>query len=119
MSNTKILQNNIPALLKALDGMSLLPAARNGGLFVVNEARTLAAVDTGAMRESIHIEDAEVTESSAFVNVGPEVDYAIYQEFGTSKMKAQPFMRPAVDGNENQIVNVVGETVKMIIKANT
>jgi len=29
--------------------------------------------------------------------VGTAVDYGIYQEFGTRKMKAQPFIIPAVD----------------------
>ena len=30
-------------------------------------------------------------------NVGPAVDYAEYQEYGTSKMAAHPFMFPAVE----------------------
>jgi len=29
--------------------------------------------------------------------VGTPVEYAIYQEFGTRKMNAQPFLRPAMD----------------------
>lgn len=29
--------------------------------------------------------------------VGTPVEYAVYQEFGTRKMNAQPFLRPAMD----------------------
>lgn len=29
--------------------------------------------------------------------VGPTVEYAVYQEFGTSSQPARPFMRPALD----------------------
>ena len=29
--------------------------------------------------------------------VGPSVEYAVYHEFGTSKMEARPFMRPAAE----------------------
>ena len=29
--------------------------------------------------------------------VGSDVEYAVYVEYGTSKMKAQPYLRPAVN----------------------
>ena len=51
------------------------------------EAKGVCPVDTGNLRSSIHIEtgDCEAT-------VGTNVEYAPYVEFGTYKMKAQPFM---------------------------
>jgi HK97 gp10 family phage protein len=56
-------------------------------------AKEFAAVDTGAMRSSIH---AEMTgELTAEVGVG--VDYAVHVEYGTSRAAAQPFMTPAAD----------------------
>lgn len=33
------------------------------------------------------------------------VEYAIYQEFGTTKMKAQPFLIPALNEHRKSIVN--------------
>jgi len=36
-------------------------------------------------------------------NVGPAVDYAEYQEFGTSKMAAHPFLFPAVEYVFNKV----------------
>lgn len=54
--------------------------------------REKAAVDTGAMQNSIGID--------YFVNglaaeIGPSVYYGIYVEFGTAFQAPQPFMRPA------------------------
>lgn len=34
---------------------------------------------------------------NVIANVGPSVDYAEYQEFGTSRMAAQPYLTPAVE----------------------
>lgn len=55
-------------------------------------AKGMAPVDTGALRNSIQ---SSVGGLSGEVTAG--VEYAIYQEFGTYKMAAQPFMTPAAD----------------------
>lgn len=54
-------------------------------------ARQLAPVDTGALRESIHVEPAE----NGVVRVVASVPYAVYVEYGTARMAAQPFLTPA------------------------
>ena len=38
-------------------------------------------------------------------NVGPCVQYAEYQEFGTSRMKGKPYMIPAVERVENEFMD--------------
>lgn len=48
-------------------------------------ARSIVAVDTGATKRSIEVQGNEVSAGEA----------AIYLEFGTVKMDAQPFLRPA------------------------
>lgn len=58
-------------------------------------ARQLAPVETGLLRGSI---TAEVTGLQA--EVGPNVDYAVFVEYGTSRMAPQPFMGPAGDLHE-------------------
>lgn len=42
--------------------------------------------------------------------VGPTVEYAVYHEFGTYKMAARPFMRPAMDKVRS---NMAGEVQRM------
>lgn len=45
--------------------------------------------------------------------VGPSRDafYGEFQEFGTSKMAAQPFMRPALDANGARVRDAIGDAV--------
>lgn len=57
------------------------------------QAKARAAVDTGAMRNSIGVRMA----GPLSAEIGPTVHYAQYVEFGTYKMAAQPFMGPAAD----------------------
>lgn len=42
--------------------------------------------------------------------VGPTVEYAVYQEFGTSSQPARPFMRPALDRVRS---NLAGEVQRV------
>lgn len=79
-------------------------------------AKSLAAVDTGAMRDSIFtktsmgsnmpssvIGDRELHDPTPgepplmTAYIAPSVNYAYWVEFGTGKMAAQPFMTPAVE----------------------
>ena len=61
-------------------------------------AKLLAPVDTGNLRNSItHQQLDEDTEI-----IATNVSYAPYQEFGTSKMAAHPFLRPAAEGHSEE-----------------
>ena len=63
---------------------------------IAREARGLAPVDTGALRESIETDAARVlTELAGLVVAG--ADYAAFVEHGTSRMAAQPFLFPAFE----------------------
>ena len=60
---------------------------------VADLAQQLAPVDTGALRESIHVEAGD--QAGAY-RVVAGVPYAVHVEFGTHKAAAQPFLTPAV-----------------------
>jgi HK97 gp10 family phage protein len=65
------------------------------GLQVQNEARRACPVDTGRLRSSIMMKHG--TDGGGFyVTIGTNVEYAAFVEFGTSNMRAQPFLLPAV-----------------------
>jgi len=57
------------------------------------EAKVRAPVDTGALKNSIHTEKKK----PGLYWVADGVEYGIYQELGTHKMSARPFMKPAVE----------------------
>lgn len=65
------------------------------GIDVQNRARELAPVDTGRLRGSItHVPGRDGR--GYYVDVGSNVEYAPFVEFGTSKQPAQPWLRPAL-----------------------
>lgn len=62
------------------------------------------AKDTGTLEDSI---EYKVTKEGYDVVglVGSTADYAIYLEFGTSKMAARPFLRPVLENKKKEIVD--------------
>lgn len=71
---------------------------------LASAAQERAPVDTGTLRASIHVEKVEASGLSvaAEVSTGGEAnEYALYQEVGTSKMAAQPYMTPALVDHAN------------------
>jgi HK97 gp10 family phage protein len=44
-------------------------------------------------------------------------DYSYHVEMGTSKMPAQPYVRPAIDEHESDILRAVGEQIEKDMKA--
>lgn len=46
------------------------------------------------------------------VCVGTNVEYAVYQEMGTSKVAAQPYLRPAVENHLNEYKKIMSRFLK-------
>ena len=49
--------------------------------------------------------------------IAPHTDYAEHVEFGTSRMEAQPYMRPAIDEHEGEILAAVRDTVAAFVES--
>ena len=82
----------------------------NGAIRVAERARELVPVRTGHLLASIRTEVGDAEDSSeAFspVTVVADAEYASFVEFGTSRMEAEPFMQPAVDEIEPEIIEEV------------
>lgn len=74
------------------------------GLAAEGYAKRACPVDTGNLRNSItHAVD---TADNA-VYIGTNVEYAPYVELGTSRQKAQPFLRPAASEHGAQYRQVL------------
>lgn len=58
-------------------------------------AKALAPVDTGELRDSIYILYGK-HETGIWAEIGTDVFYAPFQEFGTVNHDAHPFLRPAL-----------------------
>ena len=116
-----------------------LRAAVGAGAAVIRkEARARAARDTGEMAKDILIKrerdtpggDTFAAKYSVFVlsgkksrlkgkkrNVQRDSYYWKFVEFGTSKMPAQPFMRPAFEAAKEDAVKAIGEKLDERIQA--
>lgn len=85
----------VEELLRGPNGVAAKTMARTA-IKCETTAKRMCAVDTGRLRASI--KGTIVDEGGEIVGyVGSDVEYAIYQEMGTERMAAQPFLRPAVD----------------------
>jgi HK97 gp10 family phage protein len=72
-------------------------------------------VDTGALQSTIRV---EVDGESVNLVAGDDgVDYQAHVEFGTIKMAAQPYMRPAIDAKKNDCNRAIAENLQKQIKA--
>lgn len=86
--DTQILE----ALIKDL-GTNTDGAIRSIAFDIAAEAKILAPWKTGALSGSINMK--KINSGEYWVQDG--VDYGLYQEMGTYKMAAHPFLRPAVE----------------------
>lgn len=76
-------------------------------LEVERDAKKFSPVDTGRLRSSI-----THRLGNNYAEVGTSVEYGIYQEFGSSKMRAQPFLTPAFEANKEKIKARLAAVVK-------
>ena len=84
------------------------------GNIVADTAKLMAPVDTGLLRRSIRYR-LTAEKNPSVVEVGTNVEYAQFQEFGTSMMQPQPFMQPALDQNRANIVRVCKEEIERTV----
>lgn len=82
-----------------------------GALPIQTAAVQKAPVLTGTLRRSIHTETAETSEG-AVARVGTNVEYGPAQEFGTSRMSGQPYLRPAYDEKKGEALREIAGALK-------
>jgi HK97 gp10 family phage protein len=63
---------------------------------IADDMRRLAPVLSGALRATIRVEHGSPVTRIWVGDTAAGIDYHLYQEYGTSRMAAQPFIRPAV-----------------------
>ena len=85
LDTDKILKQVIPNYMES--------CAKN----VAKDAKARAPVDTGKLRDSITYNKTGEYE----YQIGSDVEYAIFQELGTVKLSAQPFLRPSLQNKMN------------------
>ena len=67
----------------------------------------------GFLKNSIQVDSVTPVEAI----IAPHMEYAEFVEFGTSRQAAQPYMRPAIDEHEGEIVAAVRATVAAFVES--
>lgn len=104
MAAVEIKMSNYSDLVKNATEEEIQKALEAIGLLAEGYAKKLCAVDTGRLRNSI---SHTVKGDTAYI--GTNVFYAPYVEMGTSKMAAQPFLRPAVTRHQKEYMQVAAD----------
>ena len=130
-SKTIVLEDNFDAVRNAVTGEMLMEAAMAGGHVVEGHAKVNAGsgrpglnIQTGTLVNSINVSAGKKTKTSAEALIGTNVVYARIHELGgiikgafgipgmIVHMPARPYLRPAMDENENDIITAVKTEIK-------
>jgi len=80
------------------------------GTAITGEAAKGAPVDTGALRASL-LSESKLREKLLFI-LQDGVEYGVFQELGTSRMAAHPFVVPAILRWERRFLDAFKELFK-------
>lgn len=81
------------------------------GLQAEEYAKGLCPVDTGLLRNSItHAVSDDSGGQAAYI--GTNVEYAAYVEMGTSRSKAQPYLKPAAENHKEEYKQIIKEQLE-------
>ena len=107
----KIEITGLPELQKKLSKIKDIGKDPNAYLAGAQELQRLsmenAPVKTGNLKNSHY---SRKSSDGAEMVVG--ADYAFYVEFGTSRWEGKPFVRPAIEEGQNEIVSAVEEALR-------
>lgn len=81
------------------------------GMKAEDYAKLKCPVDTGNLRNSITF-SASVEEKVVYL--GTNVEYAPYVEMGTSRSKAQPFIKPAIENHHDEYMDIARKYLNSI-----
>lgn len=111
---------NLNSLPEKIEKRVLRAAVRQGANVIKKKAQEYVPIDKGDLKKSIKVSGEKAKPGVIAFKVQPtdnkkkgiSVFYGRFQEFGTSKMAAKPFMRPAYDEAGEDVINKVIDTVK-------
>lgn len=78
------------------------------GIVAEGYAKLNCPVDTGRLRNSI---THQRNDEKEYVQIGSNVEYAPYVEYGTSRMHAQPYLEPAITQNIEEYYDIMKENL--------
>lgn len=99
-------KNHSAEVLKALEAQKE-KALQAAGAKAAGYAKELCPVDTGQLRDSIGY-----TVEEDGVSIGSDVGYAAAVELGTRKRHPRPYLAPAVESNEKELIQTIEDMLR-------
>ena len=103
MPKIEVINSHVDEVLDALQSQKA-KVLEEWGLIAEAYASDYCPVDTGRLRASISHDTDEDT-----MYIGTNVEYAPYVELGTSRMDAQPYLRPAIENHMSEYEQIARE----------
>jgi HK97 gp10 family phage protein len=102
--------------LKAMDAAAsaiLMRAAKAGGDVALESAKENCPVDTGALRDSLKMTEnsSKPTKADVKIDYDKNLRYGTFVELGVKGRPANPFMRDAVDKNQDKIDKAITKKI--------
>jgi HK97 gp10 family phage protein len=126
VSGFKELERNLRKLPQEIAGKVLRESLRKAAQPVVEQAKTAAPRSTdpgsqGHLADSIALrsfktEGLDDLEVNLWLGPSPKHFYGMFHEFGTRKMPARPFLRPAWDAQGNEVLDAFGRLLGAAIE---
>ena len=94
-------------------------ALYDAGEVVRKDAIERISKKTGAAAMTIKMEVGRMRDGTLYAVItagGGEQYYVTFLEYGTSKMKARPFMRPALKDNRTEIKRIIRGRIQAVIE---
>lgn len=112
VTGSEQLRRNLQRLAGAERRQAQADGLEAGARIVETHAKLICPVDTGFLRNSIQVDSVTPLEAI----IAPHTEYAEHVEFGTERQGAQPYMRPAIDEHQGEIVDAVERTVAAFVE---
>lgn len=126
LEGAKELERWMKTFPKRIQNKALRKASRDGAKVVAEDAKRLVPEDTGTLAASIKVRALKRSRNKLGhgINVGSSKQfstdglpyYASFVELGTKHRPADPFLRPALWGNQEAIKRVFIKTLSKALK---
>ena len=82
--------------------------------FAKDNIKSHKLIKSGDLLDNMSMNTTEKDRTQVEVTIGPgkKQFYGMFHEYGTSKMKARPFLRPAYDENIEKVQEVIAEELE-------
>lgn len=116
------LDKSIDDMIRRMNGADLERATAAAGNEILKEVEIRAPVKTGELKASIGtFISSKENRAKSTIQVSQSKKggirfYAVMLEYGTSKMRPHPFMRPAFDAAQNKAVEAFTREIEKAMK---